>query len=232
MLLDKGDFLAFERLNSEAVFGKDDRPAWRPRTIYRYGAGERDWSPSGVRFRSRLRSPGALSKKFHRQYEELDVYYEDEEPPPRKGPPTNQGPREDSRHREAGPLVVRQRDIEVDQRRRPSPSPPPPLRGPRVIRDREYPDLLPSPPGNRRSWITAQVCRDRTREVFDYDELELLRNNWRLLRATSAIHRKGNLHAASVEASYTIDRFQFGTRIGSTEARIAFAVLLSAPLHD
>ncbi|KAJ4418473.1 hypothetical protein N0V82_005553 [Gnomoniopsis sp. IMI 355080] len=49
------------------------------------------------------------------------------------------------------------------------------------------------------------------------DDMELLRQNWRLLKATTNIHRNGNFGEACSEAWYAINNFKFGPKIGSTE---------------
>lgn len=183
MLLDQGDYLAFERLDPEAVFGKDDRPTPRaPESVegwYRNLPSFEVWS------RSRERLAGA------RRYEAQNVYYDDEprvenahssrrSPPPRRPPPPRDEEiiyerrdslprRQDSSRSEAGPLVLRQHDVETVERTRPRPrSPPPVFREPITItRERSYiPIHSPPSPEARDSRVVhydREFSPDRVR---------------------------------------------------------------------
>ncbi|KAG6356317.1 hypothetical protein INS49_015704 [Diaporthe citri] len=153
MLLEKGDYHALERLNSEAVFGKEDRPPSRFHLGLGLGHEKDDEKPElaldlKARRHSRSRSPSI--DNVQRPYE-------------------------------------RDRYVERDRSYSPDGEP-------------EFQDTKPNP---------------------DYDELELLRQNWRLLKATSIIYSKGNYEDAFSEAWYTIETLRFGTGIGSTEASIS-----------
>lgn len=67
-----------------------------------------------------------------------------------------------------------------------------------------------------------------TESQIDYDEVELLRQNWGLLQAASSIFTcsKGHSEHAYTEAWYAIENFRFGAGIGSTEASITVSCFL------
>ncbi|KAH8748667.1 hypothetical protein F5883DRAFT_436340, partial [Diaporthe sp. PMI_573] len=60
-------------------------------------------------------------------------------------------------------------------------------------------------------------------KISDFDELKLLHQNWRLLKAICNIHSKGDYEDAISAVWYTIDNFSFGAGIGSTEASLKFS---------
>ncbi|KAK7714949.1 hypothetical protein SLS63_011545 [Diaporthe eres] len=152
MLLEKGDYLAFERLNPETIFGKEDQP------------------PS--RFHLRL----GLDHEKDDEKPELDL---------------------DLNLQSAQRLKNAGQDLSLMY----------------AESDRSY-----SPDGG------AQF--QDTKPNPDYDEFELLRQNWRLLKVASIIHSKGNYEDAYIEAWSTIETLRFGPGIGSTEASICLCFIL------
>lgn len=144
MLLDKGDYLAFKRLNPEAVFGKENR-------INQLAS----------------RQPASRSRRSN----EMD----------------------ENRVRE------RERRVHWDEDDKP------PQRMARSQRSRRRPRLI----------------EEDTEGDLECDELEILRQNWRLLEATCTVHTKGDTADALKEAWYSIGNFPFGTKIGSTEVSVA-----------
>ncbi|KAG8161291.1 hypothetical protein KVR01_009555 [Diaporthe batatas] len=143
MLLEKGDYLAFEQLDAEVVFGEEDSPRAPPRKEF-INEKEEELAPglrvqwttvvaSAVPDSSRM---GELPRDWIDQYDR-DIYYE--------------------RFRERSPVR------------------------------------------------TAQLAATTTGS--DYDELELLRQNWRLMKSVCEIHTKGNYEDALNEAWYTIENF-------------------------
>lgn len=190
MLLEKGDYLAFERLNPEAIFGKDDRAPSR----FREEVVVVDRSRSRPRARSQSRSR-SLSRSRERQ-RETRVRSRSQSPV--------EGGRHERRARfEPDVRIVtrRSRSRSADNIQRYY------VRERYVERDRSF-----SPDGEPQ-------LKD-TKPNPDYDELELLRQNWRLLKATSIIHGKGSYEDAFTGAWSTIETLRFGTGIGSTEASI------------
>lgn len=183
MLLDKGDYLAFERLNPEAVFGKEHKP-WSqfPRGTVVVER-DRSWSRS----RERRRETRARS---------------------RSGSPIERRTRFES-------------DVRIVRRRSRSRSRSPPLDNVQRYYERERyveSDRSDSPDGRPQP-------RNTTSDP-DYDELELLGQNWRLLNATSIIYSKGSYEDAFTEAWHTINNFHFGAGIGSTEASLHLLITL------
>lgn len=287
MLLDQGDYRAFERLNPEVVFGKDRRPTpWAPQTL-------EGWNVNLSNPRTSSQSRGrAMSAS---RYEGRKVYLDDASrhdmiPSSSRIPPANYyaRPREeeiiserrtlprrrDTRHSEAEPHTLHQQDgviVEAVERTRTHPRSPsgrsPVIREVITTRPRtsswspipwhQHPETrgrdLPPPRRARfesgvrygterhrtRSWSWESMETDYdsdlddesyrnsspdiellvqdSEEQSDQGELELLRQNWRLLQATSTIHRNGGYEDACKEAWYTIENFQFGAKIGSTE---------------
>lgn len=177
MLLEKGDYLAFGRLNPEAVFGKEHKS--RSRVLRETVVVERDRSWS--RSRERRRETRARS-------------------------------------RSESPIERRARfepDVRIVRRRSRSRSPP--VDNVQRYYERERyveSDRSDSPDGRPRP-------RNTTSDP-NYDELELLSQNWRLLSAASIIYSKGSYEDAFTEARHTINNFHFGTGIGSTEASLHF----------
>lgn len=188
MLLEKGDYLAFERLNPEAVFGKEFRlrsPFFRETVV-----AERDRSRPRVRSRSRSRS-WSRSRERRR---ETRARYGSESPV--------EGGRQENRARfEPDVRIVRRRS-----------------RSPPVNNVQRYYERERYVESDRSDSPDGQPQLRNTRADPDYDELELLGQNWRLLNATSLIYSKGNYEDSFAQAWHTIENFNFGTRIGSTEA--------------
>lgn len=194
MLLEKGDYLAFERLNPEAVFGKEYR--LRSQFFRETVVVERNRPRQRVRSRSRSRS---WSRSRERRRETR------------------------ARSRYESPIERRTRfepDVRIVRRHSRSRSRSPPYDNVQRYHERERyvgSDRSDSPDGH--------LQLRNTKSDPDYDELELLGQNWRLLNATSIIYSKGNCEDSFDEAWDTIENFHFGTKIGSTEA--SFHLLLT-----
>lgn len=195
MLLEKGDYLAFERLNPEAVFGKDYKP--RSRVLRETVVVERNRSQPRVRSRSRSRS---WSRSRDRRRETR------------------------ARSRSESPVERRARlepDVRIVRRRSHSRS-----RSPPVVYVQRYDERERYAESDRSDSPDGRPQPRNTTSDPDYDELELLSQNWRLLHATSIIYSKGNYEDAFTEAWNTINNFHFGTGIGSTEASLHLLITL------
>lgn len=192
MLLEKGDYLAFERLNPEAVFGKEDRPPsrFRERLVVVERARSQPRPPSRSRSRSWSRSRERRQETRARLRSQSPV----------------EGDRRERRARfESDRRIVRRhsrsRSRSIDNIQRP------------YERDRYVEsDRSDSPDGEPQF--------QDTKPNPDHDELGLLRQNWRLLKANCIIYSEGNYEDAFAEAWHTIETLRFGTGIGSTEASI------------
>lgn len=193
MLLEKGDYLAFERLNAEAVFGKEESPPSRPREKVvvirnrsRSRARSRSWSRSRERRRgtkTRIVSPSP-TESVHR--ERHARFNSDERIVIR---------------RSRSPERVRERARSLDSARD------------YYERDRDdESDRSQSP-------VKGVQSRDTEAEL-EFDELELLRQNWKLMEAICNIYSKKDYTGAINEAWSTIEEFRFGASIGSTEVSI------------
>lgn len=198
MLLDKGDYLAFERLNPEAVFGKEYKEyRLRSRFSEKVVVVERDRSWPRVRSRSRSRS---WSRSRERRRETR------------------------ARSRSESPIERRARfepDVRIARRRLRSRSHSPPVDNVQRYYERErYVD------SDRSDSPDGRLQPRNTTSDPDYDELELLSQNWRLLNATSIIYSRGNYEDAFTEAWHTIENFHFETGIGSTEASLHLSLIL------
>lgn len=190
MLLEKGDYLAFERLNPEAVFGREDPPPTRVRE--RVVVVERDRSRPRVRSRSR-----SWSRSRERRRET-------------RARSRSRSPVEDGRQERRARF---ESDVRIVRRSRSR------SRSRSVDKIQRYYERDRYAESDRSSSTDGEGRFQDTEPNPDY-ELELLRQNWRLLKATSLIHSKGNYEDAFTEAWNTIDNSRFGTGIGSTEARI------------
>lgn len=200
MLVEKGDYLAFERLNAKAVFGNEDRSRLqipeevvvvernqaRPRRRRRSRSRSRSWSRSRerrreARTRSRSRSPAEDGRQERRARFESDV------------------------------RLVKRRSLSRSRSRSVD----------NIYKERE-----------RHVGSDRSYSPDREPQLWDtkpdpgYDELELLLQNWSLLRATSIVHSKGDYEDAFTQAWGAIQGFRFGPGIGSTEASFFFFFLL------
>jgi hypothetical protein len=206
MLLEKGDYLAFESLNAEAVFGKEGLRMPRPRLRiiaedrdrYQPRARSGSWSRTRAKRRQvivRSRSPSPVESNRPQRHTrvETDVRIV-----------RRSRSRSSSRSRSRSRYIERYRDYDDG--------------------DRDYRrDHSHSPDGGAQ----LQAMRGETRRETQADELELLFQNWKLMKAICNIHSEGNYQDAFAEAWYTIHRFDFGTGIGSTEASIYFVSELS-----
>lgn len=194
MLLEKGDYLAFERLNAEAVFGKEDVRTLRPRE--KIVVVERDWSQPRVRSRSRSRS---WSRPRERRREIIIRS-------------RSQSPAESGRQQRRARFEP-DSDVRIVRRRSRSRS------RSRSI-DRHYHGRYRDNENDRGQSPDGGAQLKVTRAETEFDELELLHQNWRLMKAICNIHSKGNYEDAFTEAWYTIENFRFGAGIGSTEASL------------
>lgn len=151
MLLDQGDYLAFERLNPVSVFGMNARTTpLAPQTVEGWN---RNLSCFEIMDRCRGRALGARYKE-RSSSRECVVNYHDSDP-------------DDGSHCS------------------------------------HFPD--------RKLLVRDIKARS------DQAELELLRQNWRLLQAMSTIHRTGGYGDACSEAWYSIENIHFGATLCSTE---------------
>lgn len=187
MLLEKGDYSAFERLNPEAVFGEEFRPRVRERTVV---------VERGPRVRSRSRS---WPRPREREREIIIRH-------------RSQSPGEDVRQERRARF---ESDVRLVRRRSRS-------RSQSVDGVRRYYERRREEESDGSNSPDRGPQFEDAKEDSDYDELELLRQNWRLLKATSTIFSKGDYEDAYTEAQYTFKNFSFGPGIGSTEASICF----------
>lgn len=163
MLLDQGDYLAFEQLNPDAAFGKEHRTVSRScedvvtRDRFRSRSREREWQRE-TRTRARSLSP------------------------------------------------IRGRSTYLVKGYIPRPNSMDSLRS--------YYDGF-----GAAERVDNGLFPDVQLET-EYDEVELLHQNWRLLNATFGMQRKGDFEDAVTEAWYTIKCFRFGAGIGSTEVSL------------
>jgi hypothetical protein len=196
MLLEKGDYLAFERLNAEAVFGKEELRTPLPRE--KIVVVERDWSRPRVRSRSRSRS---WSRPRERRRET-------------KARSRSQSPVESGRQQRRTRFEP---DVRIVRRRSRSRS-----RSRSVDSFRHYHGRDRDGENNRGQSPDGVAQLEVTKAESDFDELKLLHQNWRLMKAICNIHSKGDYEDAISAVWYTIDNFSFGAGIGSTEASLKF----------
>ncbi|KAJ4387574.1 hypothetical protein N0V93_008169 [Gnomoniopsis smithogilvyi] len=160
MLLDQGNYLAFEEIDSVAVFGKEER------TISRFC----EDVPVRDRDRSRFRGPNP-------------------------GPETTTRP---TSVRGSSPGLVRSR----------------------ITRSRSFDSMSDFYERIRTAGRSNGSPLAKAQPRIDYNELELLRQNWRLLNVKYTVHRKGDYEEAVTEAWYTMKCFRFGAEVGSTEIQV------------
>lgn len=218
MLLEKGDYLAFERLNAEAVFGKEESPPSRPHE--KVVVIERNQSRSRARSQSRSRSRERR----------------------RATKPRTRSPSPIERSQ-----MVRRRSRSREWAIKPRPRSPSPVVRERIVirrsrsqeRARERARSLDSARDyyerdrdneSDRSQSPDREAQSRdTKTELDFDELELLRQNWKLMEAICNIYSRKDYKDAINEAWSTIEEFRFGASIGSTEVSICLYLLAPGP---
>lgn len=175
LLLDQGDYFAFERLNPEAVFDKED--PHRRTSRFREGIKV----VGGNRSRSRVRSRFEIGSQSQSPFRERQSRARSRS----QGPVASDRPVRRARFENSDERLVRIYNIPK------SPSFD-------SIRDHDG-----SGQHNDNIHNHSPAGEPRLHEVetkVAYNELELLRHNWRLLKATSTIHSKRNFKDTFNEA--------------------------------
>lgn len=194
MLLEKGDYLAFGRLNPEAVFGKDESPSSRPRGKVVVTRRDRSRSRARSQSWSRSRERRRATKPRNRSTSPIESFRRERRA------------RFDSDER----IVIRRsRSPERAQERARS-----------LDSARDYYEHDRDDESDRGQSLDRGARSRDTKAELEFDELELLRQNWKLMEAIYKIYSKKDYKYAINEAWSTIEEFRFGASIGSTEASI------------